>query len=315
MGGYQVGSFPAPWREWNGKYRDAIRRYWKGDDHVAGEIGHRLSGSADLYQGERRRPQASINFITAHDGFTLHDLVTYSSKHNEANGEWNKDGADDNQAWNHGVEGETDDPQILELRERQKRNLLATLLSSQGVPMLVAGDEMGRTQGGNNNAYCQDNEISWIDWNLDARRRRLLDFTRRLIAFRHKQPGPAAATFLPWRVPLGFALEGSRLVPPRRGGDERRGLDGALPPLAGLCARWRRHSHRGRTRPAHRRRFAAPAPERAPRTAAVSTARRERRRGPGCSSSIPAATAPPAEWQRDRNTRCRVGPWRCSGSR
>jgi isoamylase len=188
MGGYQVGSFPAPWREWNGKYRDAIRRYWKGDDHVAGEIGHRLAGSADLYQGERRRPQASINFVTAHDGFTLHDLVTYGSKHNEANGEWNKDGADDNEAWNHGVEGETDDPHIIELRERQKRNLLATLLMSQGVPMLVAGDEMGRTQGGNNNAYCQDNEISWIDWNLDPRRRRLLEFTRRLIAFRRANP-------------------------------------------------------------------------------------------------------------------------------
>jgi isoamylase len=188
MGGYQVGNFPAPWREWNGKYRDAVRRYWKGDAHLAGEIGHRLAGSADLYQGERRRPQASINFITSHDGFTLHDLVTYSSKHNEANGEWNKDGADDNQAWNHGVEGETDDPQIIELRERQKRNLLATLLTSQGVPMLVAGDEMGRTQGGNNNAYCQDNEISWLDWNLDGRRRRLLDFTRRLIAFRNNNP-------------------------------------------------------------------------------------------------------------------------------
>jgi isoamylase len=188
MGGYQVGSFPAPWREWNGRYRDAFRRYWKGDDHVAGEIGHRLAGSADLYQGERRRPQASINFVTAHDGFTLHDLVSYSSKHNEANGEWNKDGADDNQAWNHGVEGETDDPAINDLRDRQKRNLLATLMFSQGVPMLVAGDEMGRTQGGNNNAYCQDNEISWLDWNLDARRRRLLEFTRRLIAFRHASP-------------------------------------------------------------------------------------------------------------------------------
>ncbi len=188
MGGYQVGSFPAPWREWNGKYRDAIRRYWKGDDHLAGEIGHRLAGSADLYQGERRRPQASINFITAHDGFTLHDLVSYSSKHNEANGEWNKDGADDNQAWNHGVEGETDDPAILDLRERQKRNLLASLMFSQGVPMLVAGDEMGRTQGGNNNAYCQDNEISWLDWNLDERRRRLFEFTRRLIALRHANP-------------------------------------------------------------------------------------------------------------------------------
>ena len=188
LGGYQVGNFPAPWREWNGKFRDTVRRYWKGDNNLAGEVGHRLAGSADLYQGERRRPQASINFVTAHDGFTLHDLVTYSAKHNDANGEWNKDGADDNQAWNHGVEGETDDPEITNLRERQKRNLLATLFLSQGVPMLVAGDEMGRTQGGNNNAYCQDNEMSWLDWNLDDRRKKLLDFTRRMIALRNRHP-------------------------------------------------------------------------------------------------------------------------------
>jgi isoamylase len=188
LGGYQVGNFPAPWREWNGKYRDTVRRYWKGDANIAGEVGHRLAGSADLYQGERRRPQASINFITAHDGFTLHDLVTYGDKHNDANGEWNKDGADDNQAWNHGVEGETDDPEIIKLRERQKRNLLSTLFLSQGVPMLVAGDEMGRTQGGNNNAYCQDNEISWLDWELDDRRKALLDFTKRIIALRNSQP-------------------------------------------------------------------------------------------------------------------------------
>ena len=188
LGGYQVGGFQAPWREWNGKYRDALRRYWKGDENLAGEVGHRLTGSSDLYQGARRRPQASINFVTAHDGFTLHDLVTYSHKHNEANGEHNRDGADDNQAWNCGVEGETDDPGVVSLRERQKRNLLASLFLSQGVPMLVAGDEMGRTQGGNNNAYCQDNEISWIDWELDPKRKALLEFTSRLIHFRHRQP-------------------------------------------------------------------------------------------------------------------------------
>jgi isoamylase len=188
MGGYQVGHFPAPWREWNGKYRDAMRRYWKGDENLAGEVGYRLAGSSDLFQEARRRPQASINFVTAHDGFTLHDLVTYSHKHNEANGERNRDGADDNQAWNCGVEGETDNPDVVTLRERQKRNLLASLFLSQGVPMLVAGDEMGRTQGGNNNAYCQDNELSWVDWNLDARRRALLEFTSRLIHFRHHQP-------------------------------------------------------------------------------------------------------------------------------
>jgi len=196
LGGYQVGNFPAPFREWNGKYRDAIRRYWKGDENLASEVGYRLSGSADLYLGDRREPQASINFVTAHDGFTLHDLVTYGSKHNDLNGEGNRDGADDNQSWNHGVEGETDDAAVIALRERQKRNLLATLFLSQGVPMLLAGDERGRTQRGNNNAYCQDNEISWVDWTLDDRRRTLVDFTRRLIRLRHGHPVLQRTRFL-----------------------------------------------------------------------------------------------------------------------
>ncbi|CAM4150812.1 glycogen debranching protein GlgX [Corallococcus sp. ZKHCc1 1396] len=188
LGGYQVGGFPSPWHEWNGKYRDALRKYWKGDENQASEMGYRLTGSADLFAAARRRPQASINFVTAHDGFTLHDLVTYSSKHNEANGEHNRDGADDNQAWNCGVEGETDDKAIISLRERQKRNLLASLFMSNGVPMIVAGDEMGRTQKGNNNAYCQDNELSWVDWNLDPTRQDMLAFTRKLIHLRHGQP-------------------------------------------------------------------------------------------------------------------------------
>jgi isoamylase len=188
LGGYQVGNFPAPFREWNGKFRDAIRRYWKGDANLASEIGYRLSGSADLFQGERRQPQASVNFITSHDGFTLHDLVSYDSKHNEANGENNRDGADDNSSWNHGAEGETDDAGIIELRERQKRNLLASLLVSQGVPMILGGDEMGRTQRGNNNAYCQDSEISWFDWRLNDTRRALVDFTRQLIQVRRRHP-------------------------------------------------------------------------------------------------------------------------------
>jgi len=187
-GGYRVGGFPSPLREWNAKYRDAIRRFWRGDENLAGEVGYRLSGSSDLYEGMRRRPQTSINFVTAHDGFTLHDLVSYEHKHNEANQEQNRDGSDANLSWNCGVEGETDNPEVLALRERQKRNLLATLFVSQGVPMLVAGDEMGRTQRGNNNAYCQDNELSWVDWNLDQRGRELLDFTRRLIRLRHEQP-------------------------------------------------------------------------------------------------------------------------------
>jgi isoamylase len=187
-GGYQLGNFPEPFREWNGKFRDAIRRYWKGDENLASEVGYRLSGSPDLFQGGARQPQASVNFVTAHDGFTLHDLVTYGRKHNEANGERNQDGADDNQSWNHGLEGETDDAGILALRERQKLNMLATLLLSQGVPMLLGGDEMGRTQHGNNNAYCQDNELSWFDWRLDERRKSLLEQTRRLIALRRKHP-------------------------------------------------------------------------------------------------------------------------------
>jgi isoamylase len=185
--GYQVGNFPILWAEWNGRYRDSFRRFWKGDENLVAEIGYRLTGSADLFQANGRRPYASINFITAHDGFTLHDLVSYDHKHNEGNREENRDGTDENFSWNHGAEGETADPGIVELRERQKRNFLATLLLSQGTPMLLAGDEMGRTQGGNNNAYCQDNEISWIDWKLDDRRRALLDFTRRLITLRKEQ--------------------------------------------------------------------------------------------------------------------------------
>ena len=187
-GGYQVGNFPVGWAEWNDKYRDAMRAYWKGDGGLIGEFAQRLTGSSDLYGGSGRRPHASINFVTAHDGFTLHDLVSYNEKHNEANGEDNRDGHDNNLSWNCGVEGGTDDPAIRALRERQKRNLLATLLLSQGVPMLLAGDELGRTQRGNNNAYCQDNEVSWVDWALDDDRAQLLEFVRRIIALRRDHP-------------------------------------------------------------------------------------------------------------------------------
>jgi glycogen operon protein len=187
-GGYQVGNFPVGWAEWNGKYRDTIRRYVKGDGGQVAELAYRLTGSSDLYSMSGRRPYASINFITAHDGFTLHDLVSYNQKHNEANGESNKDGVDDNLGWNCGVEGQTDDPAILELRERQKQNFLAILLLAQGVPMICGGDEIGRTQRGNNNAYCQDNDISWYDWKLDRAQRDLLAFTRSLIAFRKSHP-------------------------------------------------------------------------------------------------------------------------------
>jgi isoamylase len=187
-GGYQVGNFPSLWAEWNGIYRDTVRAYWKGDEGQVGSMGHRLTGSSDLYGRGGRRPYASINFVTAHDGFTLEDLVSYNDKHNEANGEDNRDGHDHNLSWNCGVEGPTDDVKILALRERQKRNLLATLLLSQGVPMLSGGDEIGRTQRGNNNAYCQDNELSWHDWALDGRRKALLAFTRRLVRLRREHP-------------------------------------------------------------------------------------------------------------------------------
>jgi glycogen operon protein len=187
-GGYQVGNFPVGWAEWNDKYRDAMRAYWKGDGGLIGEFALRLTGSSDLYNRSSRRPYASINFVAAHDGFTLHDLVSYNEKHNAANGEDNRDGHNHNLSWNCGVEGPTDDPAIRALRERQKRNLLATLLLSQGVPMLLAGDELGRTQRGNNNAYCQDSEISWVDWNLDADRQKLRAFVERLIALRREHP-------------------------------------------------------------------------------------------------------------------------------
>ncbi|CAN5131008.1 glycogen debranching protein GlgX [soil metagenome] len=187
-GGYQVGNFPVLWTEWNGKYRDAIRRYWRGDESQVAELGYRLTGSSDLYEGDGRRPNASKNFIVAHDGFTLNDLVSYNEKHNDANGEDGRDGADDNESWNHGVEGPTDDPEIIELREQQKRNFLATLLFSQGVPMICGGDEISRTQCGNNNAYCQDNEISWFNWELDERQTALLEFTRHVIRVRQEHP-------------------------------------------------------------------------------------------------------------------------------
>ena len=187
-GGYQVGNFPVGWAEWNGLYRDTIRRYIKGDGGQVAELGYRLTGSSDLYAASGRRPFASVNFITAHDGFTLHDLVSYNHKHNEANGEQNRDGTDDNLSWNCGIEGPTNDQAILDLRERQKRNFLAILFLSQGIPMLCGGDEIGRTQRGNNNAYCQDNDIGWLDWQLDQPRRDLLEFTRSLIAFRERHP-------------------------------------------------------------------------------------------------------------------------------
>jgi len=183
-GGYQVGNFPTKWTEWNGKYRDAVRRFWRGDDGGVSELATRLSGSSDLYEQSGRRPYASINFVTAHDGFTMVDLVSYNVKHNDANGEHNQDGENHNLSWNCGVEGPTEDRRILDLRDRQRRNLMATLMLSVGVPMISGGDEVGRTQQGNNNAYCQDNEISWTNWDLTASQRDFLTFVRRLIKIR-----------------------------------------------------------------------------------------------------------------------------------
>jgi glycogen operon protein len=186
-GGYQVGNFPPLWSEWNGKFRDGVRDYWRGEEQKLADLASRLTGSSELYEWGGRKPVASINFVTAHDGFTLADLVSYNEKHNEANGEDNQDGENDNRSWNHGAEGPTEDEAITTIRRRQQRNFLATLFLSAGVPMLLAGDELGRTQHGNNNGYAQDNELSWIDWSL-LRDSELHDFTRRLIDLRQEQP-------------------------------------------------------------------------------------------------------------------------------
>jgi len=206
-GGYQVGNFPPGWAEWNDKYRDTMRGYWKGDDGLIGEFARRLTGSSDLYGRSGRSPRASINFITAHDGFTLADLVAYNGKHNEANLEENRDGVDHNLSWNCGAEGPTDDPAVTALRGRQRRNLLATLLLSQGVPMLLGGDEIGRTQQGNNNAYCQDNAVSWIDWNLADANARLFEFVRRLIRLRREHPVFRRRHFFQGRALSGSAAK------------------------------------------------------------------------------------------------------------
>ncbi len=219
VGGYQVGQFPVLWTEWNGKYRDTVRSFWRGDPGSTSEMATRLAGSSDLYEHSGRRPYASINFVTAHDGFTLHDLVSYNEKHNEANGEENRDGESHNLSWNCGHEGATDDPAIRALRERQKRNIFATMLLSQGVPMLSGGDEMGRTQQGNNNAYCQDNELSWTDWTLTEEQSSLLDFVTRLIRLQDEEPVLRRRSFfqgrpirggnikdLAWHDPAGVEL-------------------------------------------------------------------------------------------------------------
>ncbi|HYF26400.1 MAG TPA: hypothetical protein VD931_11730, partial [Baekduia sp.] len=250
-GGYQVGNFPVLWSEWNGMYRDTMRDFWRGEASIA-DFASRFTGSSDLYESDGRKPFASINFITAHDGFTLHDLVAYNEKHNEANQEGNRDGTDDNRSWNCGAEGDTDDPGILDLRGRQRRNFLSTLLLSQGTPMLLGGDELCRTQGGNNNGWCQDNEISWFDWELGDEGKALREFTKRLIDLRRAEPvfrrerflaGEQARPGLPdvwW-----FRADGRRMTqrdwhqPDRRhlgvflNGDETDMLDGEGRPVRG----------------------------------------------------------------------------------
>jgi isoamylase len=232
-GGYQVGNFPVRWAEWNGKYRDTLRDYWRGQAAGVSDLAYRLTGSSDLYESDGRRPWASVNFVTAHDGFTLRDLVSYNDKHNDANGEENRDGTDDNRSWNHGVEGETDDPEVIELRNRQRRNLLATVLLSQGCPMLLGGDEIGQTQGGNNNAYCQDNEISWLDWtDVDEG---MLAFAKRVIALRANHAVLRRQRFFHGQVGRGvrrkdiawFRRDGEEMSDEHWGNDQRQSL-GAL---------------------------------------------------------------------------------------
>ncbi|MGB6131460.1 MAG: glycogen debranching protein GlgX [Acidobacteriaceae bacterium] len=231
-GGYQVGNFPVLWAEWNGRYRDTVRRFWKGDSGLLSDFAYRLTGSSDLYQMDGRKPYASINFVTAHDGFTLCDLVSYNHKHNEANGDSNNDGSNDNHSWNMGAEGPTGDPAINNLRERQMRNFLATLILSQGVPMLSGGDEFARTQHGNNNAYCQDNQLSWFDWKLSPARQRLLEFTSRLIHLRLDHPNLHRRKFFQDRVIRGsvvrdiawFNTDGNELADESWGEDWARAL-------------------------------------------------------------------------------------------
>jgi glycogen operon protein len=217
-GGYQVGKFPVGWAEWNDRYRDAVRSYWKGDGGLIGELAYRITGSSDLYARSGRRPYASVNFVTAHDGFTLQDLVSYNGKHNEANGEENRDGTDNNRSWNCGAEGPTDDPEVLALRAQQKRNFLATLFLSQGVPMMLAGDAIGHTQQGNNNAYCQDNEISWINWDTNVADKELLEFARQVIAIRRDHPVFHRRNFFQGRAIKGAGIQDIRWLRPD--GDE-----------------------------------------------------------------------------------------------
>ena len=302
-GGYQVGNFPVLWSEWNGIYRDTMRDFWRGQTGVAA-FASRFTGSSDLYESDGRHPFASVNFITAHDGFTLNDLVSYNDKHNEANLEGNRDGTNDNRSWNMGAEGPTDDPEIIAARERQKRNFLATLVLSQGTPMLLGGDEMGRTQGGNNNAWCQDNEISWFDWEVDEAGERLLDFTRRLIALRRRAPGvPAPA--VPARDRAGGLRAAGRLVvPARRAAHDQARLAGRA---RGRDVPQRRGDRgAGRAGRARGRRLVPAAVQRLATRTSTSSSRRPASGAAGRSSCAPTTPTPsPARCRRAPASTCR----------
>ena len=271
-GGYQVGNFPVLWTEWNGKYRDCVRRFWKGDGGTVSEFATRLAGSSDLYAWSGRLPHASINFITCHDGFTLQDLVSYDDKHNEANGDDNKDGANDNNSWNCGAEGPTDDPAIKALRTSQKRNLVASLLLSQGVPMIYGGDELSHSQGGNNNAYCQDSEMTWLNWELNEEQKGFLEFVRTVARIRAEQPVFHRRRFFLQRLHPRLRHQGHLLAQPRGRGDDGRGLEHRVRPLPGGAPGRRPDRRRERERRADRRRDAALAVQRPSRTDPVHAA-------------------------------------------
>ena len=310
-GGYQVGNFPPLWTEWNGKYRDTVRDFWRGEPATLGEFASRLTGSSDLYAHSARKPIASINFVIAHDGFTLRDLVSYNEKHNEANGEGNNDGESHNRSWNCGVEGETDDPEIHALRLRQQRNLLATLLLSQGVPMLAHGDEVGRTQHGNNNAYCQDSELAWVDWKLDDERAELLAFTAGVVELRRSHPvfqrrrffaGDAAA-----RRPERARRH--RVVLPRRHRDGRGGLGQRLRAHPDGLPQRRRHPRAGPARPADRGRALPAAVQRPQRPGRLHRCRpRSTARSGSVRLDTTQATLPGRHHLRGSRGRCTRSP-------
>ena len=311
-GGYQVGNFPVRWTEWNGKYRDNVRRFWKGDGGTASEFATRLAGSSDLYERSGRQPYASINFVTCHDGFTLHDLVSYNEKHNEANGEDNRDGADDNDSLELRRRGADRRPGDQRPARPAEAELLATLLLSQGVPMLLAGDELGHTQKGNNNTYCQDNELTWLDWELDDGAAEVPGRScRRVTQLWREQPVLQRRTFFQGRSIRGAGIKDISWFEPDRQGDDRRGLGRGLRQVPGGAAGRRPDRRDGRARRADRRRHAAGPAQRPPRGDPVHPAADEPGATTGsCCSTRPTTTCPPDRSPAGRRTRCGTGRWR-----